>query len=81
MNMDSLPPAPRKPISLARLATIFAVVFLIAFGLCTRSFFYSGGLGTQKMLPLVTVSVTVEVICLAGLLVIAVLAIVRMFRK
>jgi hypothetical protein len=77
MSMEPLPPTSNKPISLAKLATIFAVIFGIAFGLCTASAF-TGGLGSQKVMPiLIGTSAVIEGVCLLGLLVVGILAIVR----
>lgn len=79
MSMDPLPSTSNEPISLAKLATIFAVIFGIAFGLCAVSA-VTGGLGSQKVLPfLIGTSVVIEGVCLLGLLVVGVLAIVRSF--
>ena len=47
MSMEPLPSTSNEPISLAKLATIFAVIFGIAFGLCAVSA-VTGGLGSQK---------------------------------
>jgi hypothetical protein len=76
--MSSSPsPPPPKPISLARLATILAVAFAIAFGLCAvgvmRNFNNPG--------ILVYFSIVIEVICAIGLLVVAILAIIRRSRS
>jgi hypothetical protein len=63
--------------SLAKLATILAVTFAIAFGLCTvgvmRNFNNPG-------IP-VYFSIVIEVICAIGLLVVAILAIIRSARR
>jgi hypothetical protein len=81
MSMEPLPSTSDEPISLAKLATIFAVIFGIAFGLCTASAF-TGGLGSQKVLPfLIGTSVVIEGVCLLGLLVVGVWAIVRFFSS
>ena len=81
MSMEPQPSTSNEAISLAKLATIFAVIFGIAFGLCTVSAF-TGGLGSQKVMPfLIGTSVVIEVVCLLGLLVIGVLAIVRFFSN
>jgi hypothetical protein len=81
MSMEPLPSTSNEPIRLAKLATIFAVVFGIAFGLCTASV-ATGGLGSQKVLPfLLGASVVIEGVCLLGLLVVGVWAIVRFFSR
>lgn len=81
MSMDPLHSISNEPISLAKLATIFAVVFGIAFGLCSVSAL-TGGLGSQKMMPaLMITSVVIEAACLLGLLVLGALAIVRYLRR
>ncbi len=81
MSMEPLPSTSNEPISLAKLATIFAVIFGIAFGLCAVSAF-TGGLGSQKVLPfLIGTSLVIEAVCLLGLLVVGVLAIIRSFSS
>ena len=81
MSMEPLPSTSNEPISLAKLATIFAVTFGIAFGLCTASA-VTGGLGSQKVLPfLIGTSLVIEGVCLLGLLIVGVLAIVRLFSN
>jgi hypothetical protein len=81
MSTSPLPlPPPRKPISLAKLATIFAVVFGISFGLCTVSAIGSanGGRGVGDVLRFFAVAaVVIEAICLLGLLIVGLIAIIR----
>jgi hypothetical protein len=72
------PEPPPKPISLAMLATIFAVTFGIAFGLCTVGAFRAGGNVNQYVIG---TALVVEAICLVGLVVVGILAIVRSARK
>ena len=71
---------PNKPISLAKLATIFAVVFGISFGLCTVSAIGAangiGGFSSVSRFFLVAAAV-IEAVCLIGLLCVGVTAIVR----
>jgi hypothetical protein len=84
MSSAPLPSSePRKPISLAKLATIFAVIFGLAFGLCSVSVISassrgSGGGVTGFLIP---TAIVIEAVCAIGLLVIAVLAIVRSARR
>jgi hypothetical protein len=79
MSMEPLPSTSNEPISLAKLATIFAAVFGITFGLCTASVF-TGGLGSQKVMAiLLGASAVIESLCLLGLSVVGVWAIVRFF--
>jgi hypothetical protein len=82
MSMEPLPSTSNEPIRLAKLATIFAVIFGIAFGLCTTSAVTGGvglqGVGLQKVLPfLIGTFLVIEAVCLLGLLVVGVWAIVR----
>jgi hypothetical protein len=82
MSKEPLPSTSNAPISLAKLATIFAVIFGIAFGLCTTSALTGGvglqGVGLQKVLPfLIGTLLVIEAVCLLGLLVVGVWAIVR----
>jgi hypothetical protein len=70
----------RKSISFSRLATIFAVTFAIAFGLCSVSAI--GIVGTHQKIGagLIWISVTVEGVCLIGLLATAVAAVIRKYN-
>jgi hypothetical protein len=67
----------RQSISLAKLATILAITFAIAFGLCTA------GVMRNVNNPgiLVYFALVVEAVCLLGLVVIAILAIIRKIRS
>jgi|GEM_PF-5218327 len=81
MSTSPLPlPPPRKSISLAKLATIFAVVFGISFGLCTVSAIGAangiGGFSSVSRFFLVT-AVVIEAVCLVGLLIVGLIAIIR----
>jgi hypothetical protein len=63
--------------SLARLATILAVTFGVAFGLCTAGVmrnFNNPGI-------LVYFALVIEAICAIGLIVVAILAIIRAVRS
>ena len=79
----SLSPTPREPLNLARLATGFAVAFGIAFGLCTAGAMTAGGhtRGIDISVIAIYVSVSIEAICLLGLLVTGAIAVVRSFRN
>jgi hypothetical protein len=77
----STSPSPHQPqrrsISLSRLATIFAVTFGIAFGLCAVSAMAVVGDHQKIGAGLIWTSVTIEAICLVGLVVVGIIAIVR----
>jgi hypothetical protein len=74
-------PNSRRPIGLAKLATIFSVVFGITFGLCAVDAL-TGGFGHQWVAPyVISVSLVVEGVCLLGLLGVGLAAIVRAFRR
>ncbi len=70
----------RQSISLSRLATIFAVTFAIAFGLCTASATAVVGVNQKIGVGLIWISAVVEGVCLIGLLVIGIIAIFRSIR-
>ncbi len=86
--MNTPPPAPeandpekptpvrRAPITLAKLATIFAVVFGLAFGLCTVGTMTAHTVNNY----LIVAAFVIEVICTLGLIVIAIIVIVRALR-
>lgn len=65
--------------SLAKYAALFTVVFVLAFGLCAVGAMNDGGHG-RLMGTVVPISIGVECLCLLGLLVIGILAIVRAVR-
>ena len=73
-------PSPKKlePINLAKLATIFAVIFGLAFGLCSVTALGVGGNVNQYVIGTV---LAIEVVCAAGLIVTAILGIVRSVRR
>jgi hypothetical protein len=82
----STPPMPlraaHKPVSLAKLATVFALTFSLAFGLCSVSgISISGGGNYQVAQLLIGTSLAIEAVCAAGLLAIAVIAIIRKRRS
>ena len=67
---------PPKPFSLAKLAAIFATVFVIAFGLCSASVGSANKWGKAASY-LVPGSLITEAICFIGLLVLALVALFR----
>lgn len=67
----------RQSIGLAKLATILAITFAIAFGLCTAGVMRN----TNNPGILVYFALVIEAICAIGLLVVAVLAIIRKIRS
>ena len=70
----------RESISLSRLATILAVTFAVAFGLCAVSA-TTVVVDHQKVgAGLIWISVAVEGVCLMGLLAIGIVAIFRSIR-
>jgi len=82
----STPPMPlrpsRKPISLAKLATVFALTFSLAFGTCSVSgISISGGGNFSVARLLIGTALVTEAICAGGLLVIGIVAILRSARR
>jgi hypothetical protein len=78
----STPPMPvrhaHKPINLSKLATVFALTFSLAFGLCSVSgISISGGGSYQVAQLLISTSLVIEAICAAGLVVLAIVAMLR----
>jgi hypothetical protein len=68
----------RKPVSLAKCATVLALTFSLAFGLCSVSgMSISGGGNYQVAQLLIGTSLVIEAVCLSGLLAIAVIAFLR----
>jgi hypothetical protein len=81
--MSTSPPpdeAQRESISLSRLATIFAVTFAIAFGLCAVSAMTVVGDHQKVGAGLIWISVVTEGVCLVGLLAIGIVTIFRAIR-
>ena len=75
----TVPPPPR-PISLAKIATVLATVFMVAFGLCAVTAL-TGGLRAQKLLPLfIWPSMVIAPTSLVGLLVVGVIAFLRSLK-
>jgi uncharacterized membrane protein len=77
MNTPLEPEPTRPSISLARLATILAITFAIAFGLCTAGVMRS----TNNPGILVYFALVIEAVCAIGLLVVGVIAIIRSVRR
>lgn len=76
MSNEPLPPGARRTITLARLAAILAVSIAIAFGLCSASWL------TGELPPgLFVVFILIEGLCLAGLVAVGALAILRSLRR
>jgi hypothetical protein len=78
----STPPMPvqhaHKPVNLAKYATIFALTFSLAFGLCSVSGISISGGGSYRVAQLlIATSLVIEAICAAGLVVIGVVAFLR----
>lgn len=70
----------RESISLSLLATILAVTFVVAFGLCAVSATTVVGNHEKVGTGLIWLAVAVEGICLVGLLAIGIVAIFRSIR-
>jgi hypothetical protein len=78
----STPPMPvrhaHKPANLSRLATVFALTFSLAFGLCSVSgISISGGGSYQVAQLLISTSLVIEAVCAAGLVVLGIVAMLR----
>jgi hypothetical protein len=78
----STPPMPvrasHKATNLAKLATVFALTFSLAFGLCSVSGISISGGGSYRVAQLlIGTSLAIEAICAAGLVVIGVVAFLR----
>ncbi len=69
-----------ESISLSRLATILAVTFAVAFGLCAISATTVVGDHQKLGTGLIWISVAVEGVCVMGLLAIGIVAIFRSTR-
>jgi hypothetical protein len=73
---------PRKPISLAKLTTVLALTFSLAFGLCSVSgISISGGGSYRSAELLIGTSLVIEAVCATGLVVLGVVALIRARRK
>jgi hypothetical protein len=78
----STPPMPvqhvHKPINLSKCATVFALTFSLAFGLCSVSGISISGGGSYRVAELlISTSLVIEAICAGGLVVIGVVALLR----
>jgi len=70
--------ASHKATNLAKLATVFALAFSLAFGLCSVSGISISGGGSYRVAQLlIGTSLAIEAICAAGLVVIGVVAFLR----
>ena len=83
MSTPSMPlRSARKPLNLARLATILALIFSLAFGLCSvAGISISGGGSYRAAAFLITTSLIIGAVCIAGLLALGVVAILRARRN
>jgi hypothetical protein len=79
MSSPSMPfRSVRKPLNLAKLATIFALIFSLAFGLCSVSGMSISGGGSYRAAQfLITTSLFIEGVCLFALMTLLVMAILR----
>jgi hypothetical protein len=78
----STPPMPvrhaHKPTNLSKLATVFALTFSLAFGLCSVSGISIDGGGNYRSAQLlIATSLVIEAICAAGLVVLGIVAMLR----
>ncbi len=78
----STPPMPvrhaHKPANLSKLATVFALTFSLAFGLCSVSGISISGGGSYRVAQLlISTSLVIEAICAAGLVVLGIVALLR----
>jgi hypothetical protein len=78
----STPPMPvraaHKPVNLAKLATVFALTFSLAFGLCSVSGMSISGGGSYRVAQLlISASLVIEGICAAGLVALGIVALLR----
>jgi hypothetical protein len=86
MNTPPAPPAEQNPAppprrgrsGLAKLTIAFAVTIVVTFGLCSVALMNSNSAISGPILP---TAVVIEGICVVGLVVVAILAIVRNIRS
>jgi hypothetical protein len=83
MSTPSMPlRSSRKPLNLSKLATIFALIFSLAFGLCSVSGISISGGGSYRAAEfLITTSLVIEAVCVTVLLALGVVAILRARRN
>jgi hypothetical protein len=85
MNTPPEPPnfelLPTEQPSLAKLATIFAVAFTIAFGLCAASATVGMGVSEKAAGFFIMLSAAIEIISAVGLLTVAVIALTRAIKS
>jgi hypothetical protein len=74
------PPSPGTSNNLAKLAILFAAVFVLAFGLCAAGFGVDAG-GSRYAGYLIGTSFVVEAICFVGLLTVGVIGLIRIIRR
>jgi hypothetical protein len=72
-----LPPRPGRS-TLAKLAIVFAVTIVVAFGLCSVTLMRSTSAVSGPILP---AAVIIEAMCVVGLIVVAILAIAQRNRS
>lgn len=71
-----LPPQPPKRIRLAPIAVVLAVILILAFGVCAANLNLNG-----PTPPLANVAIGIEIACVIGLIIVAILAIARRSRS
>ena len=82
MNTSSTPSeGQRDSITPSRLAAIFAATFVIAFGLCSASAIGVADDHPKLGARLIWTSVTIEAICLIGLVTVGIIALVRSIHR
>jgi hypothetical protein len=82
----STPPMPirhaHKSINLSKFATVFALTFSLAFGLCSVSGISIDGGGNYRAAQLlIAISLVIEAICAAGLVVLGIVAMLRRSKE
>jgi hypothetical protein len=82
MSTPSMPlRAARKPLNLAKLTTIFALIFSLAFGLCSVSGISISAGGSYRAAEfLITASLGIEAVCVIAFLALGLVAILRARR-
>ena len=77
-NIPELPPAGKGRISLAKLAIAFTIIIVLTFGLCSITLINSNSSINGPIFP---IAIVIEGICILGLIVVAIMAIVRSFKS